>query len=259
MGRICALAVAVLACVRTATSQELRLSLQTCSGTLGAEELVVNGDGTITQGSGRCVGFDATSLLIVACTGTADQRFSFRADGTVQSASQTSQCWNAIGGGTSIGTTVGMYSCGTREVAANDVFWPLPSQRRILANESGLCVSSAAPPPPPCDDRCCSLNGAWSAASQSCACYAPWMGTNCSTLDVRPVPPVQGYGMAPNLTSWGGNIAATPDGAHHLFVAEMVNHCTLASWGSNSQCTHAVSLTGPEGPYLFHDTALPVW
>ena len=33
----------------------------------------------------------------------------------------------------------------------------------------------------------------------------------------------------------------------------MVNHCSLNDWGTNSQCTHAVSST-PEGPYVFNNT-----
>lgn len=38
----------------------------------------------------------------------------------------------------------------------------------------------------------------------------------------------------------------------------MVNNCTLAQWGSNSRCAHAVS-SSPEGPYLKVDVAVGVW
>jgi hypothetical protein len=43
-----------------------------------------------------------------------------------------------------------------------------------------------------------------------------------------------------------------------MYVAVMANDCPLSAWGSNSRVDHVISST-PEGPYIFHDTALPVW
>lgn len=84
-----------------------------------------------------------------------------------------------------------------------------------------------------------------------------WEGPGCATLGVEPVASVQGYGMTPNLTSWGGNVIYF-DGLYHLYVAEMVNDCPLSEWGLNSQVSHAVS-SKPTGPYAFKDVAVPVW
>ena len=49
----------------------------------------------------------------------------------------------------------------------------------------------------------CSLNGACS-ASGVCDCEKPWHGPQCELMMFKPVVFPQGYGMAPNLTTWGG-------------------------------------------------------
>jgi hypothetical protein len=41
-----------------------------------------------------------------------------------------------------------------------------------------------------------------------------------------PPPPIQGYGMSPNLTSWGGNFFLGPDGQYHLWVGHTVGSVT---------------------------------
>ena len=77
----------------------------------------------------------------------------------------------------------------------------------------------------------------------------------------RPGADASGAGAAtsPLTSAWGGGPpVADQDGLYHLFVAEMVNNCTLEDWGQNSQCTHATSPT-PVGPYTMVDTALGVW
>lgn len=61
--------------------------------------------------------------------------------------------------------------------------------------------------------------------------------------------------MAPNLTSWGGQIFED-GGKYHMFMAEMLNHCGLFAWRTNSACVHATADT-PEGPYTFSDVAVP--
>jgi hypothetical protein len=243
-----------------AAAAPARLTIETCKPGFAGEAFAVNADGTVTQG-GQCVGFDATSLLLAACSGGPEQVWSFQPDGTVHNKADSANCWNVIGGGTAPGGTVGMYECGVKApaagVAANDIFWPLPGAGTIRANESGLCLSSAAPPSTCDGDECCSLNGVWS-GSGGCECYSPWTGANCSSLDLLPAPPVQGYGMAPNVTSWGGNIIMDFGGTYHLYVAEMVNHCPLNTWGSNSRCTHATA-TAIEGPFTFSDVAVDIW
>ena len=82
--------------------------------------------------------------------------------------------------------------------------WGLTSDVRPV--RSGLVVAP----------RCVSLIGQWG-------------GSQCNELQFKPVTFPQGYGMMPNVTSWGGNIVADPAGnGYHLFVAEMVNHCPLS-------------------------------
>lgn len=146
-------------------------------------------------------------------------------------------------------------------VAANDVFAVLPAPiSRLLANESGLCVASAAAPPappPPCSAAIdCSLNG--ECQGGTCVCAAPWTGPQCERMRFKPVAFPQGYGMAPNLTSWGGNVLRGADGRYHLYVSAMANHCLLNTWGSNSRIEHAVS-DDITGPYAFRDVAVDVW
>jgi hypothetical protein len=64
--------------------------------------------------------------------------------------------------------------------------------------------------------------------------------------------------MTPNITTWGGGVIY--DGTkHHLFVSRMTNSCPLQNWGSNSRIDHAISTTGPEGPYYFADVAVNTW
>lgn len=73
----------------------------------------------------------------------------------------------------------------------------------------------------------------------------------------KPVQPVQGYGMRPNLTSWGGG--AIFDGQrYHLYVSAMTNECPLSTWRKNSRIEHAVA-DAAEGPYVFQDVAVNTW
>ena len=87
-------------------------------------------------------------------------------------------------------------------------------------------------------------------------CRTGWRGANCSLLHRLPAA-TRGdaaiYGLAPNRTSWGGNVILDPaTGLHHLFVAEISgpngSQCGLAAWGSHSTISHAVSKTGLQGP-----------
>lgn len=258
---------AMLVSALAACASAQALSIQPCTDGFAPENFVVNADQTVTQ-SGKCVDFDGgNNIVLAACDGSNDQKWTFETDGTVHNAGNTANCWNVDGGGVGAGNPIVMYQCDsvtTRStttpevagragagVAANDIFWPLPSQTRILANESGLCVSSAAPPPPPCETTftCCSLNGELDPVTQRCNCYSPWTGdANCSSLSFLPSKgPFSGYGMQPNLTSWGGNMFFY-GGQYHMYVAEMANDCSLNEWQQNSQCVHATAPT-PEGPW----------
>lgn len=128
----------------------------------------------------------------------------------------------------------------------------------LLVSASG---SPCTPNPKCTTDEDCSLNGV--CTSGSCVCYPPWGGKDgtCGEFLFKPITgpaETNGYpGKSENVTSWGGNVIFY-DGLYHLFVAEMSNNCTLAQWGSNSRCAHAISST-PEGPYERIDIALPTW
>lgn len=114
-----------------------------------------------------------------------------------------------------------------------------------------LATIFAITPPP------CSLNG--EPVGGACVCDKPWSGTDCATMNFLPVNSVQGYGMAPNLTTWGGNVLRDAStGKHHIYVSAMTNGCPLSTWTQNSRIDHAVSDT-IEGPYEFVDVAVPTW
>jgi len=103
----------------------------------------------------------------------------------------------------------------------------------------------------------CSLNG--EKKGGACVCDKPWSGPECSTLNFKPVTFPQGYGMAPKLTSWGGNAIEDPKtGKFHIFVSAMTNNCTLQTWGKNSRIEHGIA-DAVTGPYKFVDVAIPTW
>ena len=129
----------------------------------------------------------------------------------------------------------------------------------VAAAAAAAATAAASPLPSACDgtDMCCSLSGTF--ADGVCSCRAPWAGQNCSSLTLLPAQAFpQGYGVSPNLTSWGGNLILGPDGRAHLFVAEMVGGCGLSTWQTNSRCVHAVAPT-LDGPFERADVAVDVW
>jgi len=114
------------------------------------------------------------------------------------------------------------------------------------------------------------LNGTWGCntdadcwmndlcVSGNCKCDPGWTGPTCNLLNLLPAPVVGAYGYSPNVTSWGGIPVRDADGVYHLYVAEMVNHCGLCTWGRNSRVVHSSSRQ-LLGPYTFQQEALPVW
>ena len=139
-------------------------------------------------------------------------------------------------------------------------FFQSEAHSSSLFNQQHL-LEQCTPKPSCTIDEDCSLNGVCTAGS--CICYPPYGGKDgtCGEFQFKPIEgPAEsnGYpGLTQNLTTWGGN-AIFFEGEYHLFVAEMSNNCTLAQWGSNSRCSHAISQT-PVGPYVRVDVAIPTW
>ena len=107
------------------------------------------------------------------------------------------------------------------------------------------------------DDLDCSLNGVCSPSTAVCVCDRPWAGASCGRLLFKAVSFPQGYGMAPNLTAWGGGAIRNPkDGRYHAFIHTVAHGCPLAC-GDNSRIEHAVS-DNVTGPYAFSDVAVPM-
>jgi len=126
------------------------------------------------------------------------------------------------------------------------------------------------------DARDCSLNGVCDAGQ--CRCDAAWQGPQCATLALTPAPAWDsssngGSAAGPdrggrnglrivdaggvNVSTWGGSVLAF-GGAWHLWASEMVHHCGLSSWRSNSRILHAVA-AAPEGPYSVAGVAVDVF
>ena len=110
----------------------------------------------------------------------------------------------------------------------------------------------------------CSLNGLCTAGA--CECDAPWTGERCQTMQLAPgivglhdLPLCAYHGDGPNSTSWGGSVLHAPeDGKYYMWVASMVNNCTLDDWMTNSEVVLAVSQT-PLGPFEKVKTIVPPW
>jgi hypothetical protein len=108
------------------------------------------------------------------------------------------------------------------------------------------------------DDESCALNEKCSSSTARCTCSPGWSGATCEQLAVQPAQPLpQGYGVSPNLTSWGGSVVAY-GGEFHMFVSEIIQSCGMDCYVRNSRATHAVS-SRSEGPFRFADVALEVF
>ena len=95
----------------------------------------------------------------------------------------------------------------------------------------------------------CSLNGV--CTNHSCVCDPAWHGPSCSSLSLAPGSPegVAGkplcvyHGADDNSTSWGGSVLQAPeDSKYYMWVAEMINHCGLGTWRSNSAVSVATHI-----------------
>ena len=98
----------------------------------------------------------------------------------------------------------------------------------------------------------CQLNGDF--IQGSCVCDVGWTGSTCGELDLDPTPIVmwgKGATATPNSSSWGGGPPAfdAASGKYHLFVSELAANCGMGTWVRGSFAAHAVSTSGPYGPF----------
>lgn len=101
----------------------------------------------------------------------------------------------------------------------------------------------------------CSLNG--DCVQGSCKCDSAWTGEKCGKLEILPMYLRSGYHNLSVGASWGG-LPIFVDGKWHLFVAQMVNNCSLRYWGTNSEIIRAES-EFPGGPYSYAQSVVPVF
>ena len=111
----------------------------------------------------------------------------------------------------------------------------------------------------------CSHNGVCDAASGKCTCDAAWSGHRCGTLQLEPVDPnALGYRPTSNVTgenvsSWGAPVHWDETTAlWHGWASEMVAHCGINAWETNSQIVHIVS-TSAFGPFARKEVIHPAF
>ena len=119
-------------------------------------------------------------------------------------------------------------------------------------------------------DEDCSLNGVCNVSTGGapgvCSCDVPWIGHRCQTLELAAgevglhgLPLCAYHGDGVNSTSWGGSVLHAPeDGKYYMWVASMVNNCTMAEWTTNSEVVLAES-GSPLGPFERVKTIVEPW
>ena len=93
--------------------------------------------------------------------------------------------------------------------------------------------------------------GVCNATSGLCICEPPWIGPECSALDLLPVHPKTGYQNVTNgepISSWGGCVVGDDKGGYLMFFSEMLSHCGIGSWAYNSHVMMGYS-NSAIGPY----------
>eukprot|EP00040_Diaphanoeca_grandis_P020918 m.111227 g.111227 ORF g.111227 m.111227 type:complete len:514 (+) comp28107_c1_seq1:39-1580(+) len=125
------------------------------------------------------------------------------------------------------------------------VFWvAIGSSHSVIATHAiGECTSSFDG---------CHLNG--DCVNGKCQCDPWWSGAaDCSVVAFEPQEKNVGY-YNTSAASWGG-LPIEVDGTWHLFHAQMMNHCGLGTWTSNSVVARSTS-QAVEGPYVFQEEVL---
>lgn len=114
------------------------------------------------------------------------------------------------------------------------------------------------------DDKSCSFNGICltDGETNKCKCNVGWKGEFCESLRLAPAANQSGLAslLHDELTSsWGGSVQYSPlDGKYHMWFSEILNHCGIHRWISNSVVSHAVS-DGPAAGWKFDKTQTAVF
>eukprot|EP00935_MAST-01C_sp_MAST-1C-sp1_P000992 g992.t1 len=113
--------------------------------------------------------------------------------------------------------------------------------------EEGAVTGRLTWPPAPCSsDADCSYNGV--CASKLCKCDSAWKGDRCQTLALLPTTRDAGLRLVDggtNTSSWGGGVLLdSSTGLYHMWASEMLSHCGIDSWTTNSHVIHATSTDG---------------
>ena len=86
------------------------------------------------------------------------------------------------------------------------------------------------------------------AAAKICRCDAAWKGDRCQTLALLPTARDAGLRLVDggsNTSSWGGSVVRDPaTGLLHMWSSELLAHCGIDSWTTNSHVIHAASADG---------------
>ena len=88
-----------------------------------------------------------------------------------------------------------------------------------------------------------------------CKCNVQWSGPNCTKLNLMPSLSINAAGMRRNTSSsWGGGVIWDAKRQRWSMVfADMISHCGLKTWKTNSRIVMATndSPTSPTGPFNF--------
>lgn len=131
---------------------------------------------------------------------------------------------------------------------------PVDGAEAVITNFSFSPLAASA-----CtSDEECNLNGI--CAAGACACDAGWAGATCGLLDVLPLEVgASGMNELPRSSSWGGSVVfAAEDGLFHMFFSEILGHCPMANWQTNSACFHSTSASAI-GPFANKTQVIGAW
>lgn len=126
--------------------------------------------------------------------------------------------------------------------------------RPAPAPAAGTVAGQLRWPPAPCAGRRdCSRNGVCNATTALCECRAAWTGDRCQTLAVLPAASpragLRAVDGGRNTSSWGGGVLLGDDNRTlHMWASEMLAHCGINAWTTNSHIIHATCVLPAAAP-----------